>query len=88
MAESFLGRRPGVIAVDANPVAQTATVEFDPTMTSVTDLQQWVEQCGYHCAGESVPTQPRLRAHGAAGGAKDGPCGGPRPASRSDALGP
>ena len=56
VAESFLGRRPGVIAVDANPVAQTATVEFDPTKTSVTDLQQWVERCGYHCAGESVPS--------------------------------
>ena len=55
VAESLLGRRPGVIAVDANPVAQTATVEFDPTKTSMTDLQQWVEQCGYHCAGESVP---------------------------------
>jgi Cu2+-exporting ATPase len=55
VAESFLGRRPGVVAVDANPVAQTATVEFDPTRTSVADLQRWVEECGYHCAGESVP---------------------------------
>ena len=75
VAESFLGRRPGVIAVDANPVAQTATVEFDPTKTSVTDLQQWVEQCGYHCAGESVPNhvcepmkQPTAPESGHAGG--------------------
>ena len=27
--ERVLGRRPGVLAVDANPVAQTATVTFD-----------------------------------------------------------
>jgi Cu2+-exporting ATPase len=41
--------------VEANPVAQTATVEYDPRTTSVEALQQWVEGCGYHCAGRSVP---------------------------------
>jgi Cu2+-exporting ATPase len=41
--------------VDANPVAQTATVSFDPKETSVEDLQRWVIDCGYHCAGQSVP---------------------------------
>ena len=30
VVEQVLGRRPGVLAVDANPVAQTATVTFDP----------------------------------------------------------
>jgi Cu2+-exporting ATPase len=30
VVERVLGRRPGVISVDANPVAQTATVEYDP----------------------------------------------------------
>ena len=33
--EAILGRRPGVLAVDANAVAQTATVVFDPTVTSI-----------------------------------------------------
>jgi Cu2+-exporting ATPase len=41
--------------VEANPVAQTATVHYDPRTTSVEALQQWVEECGYHCAGRSVP---------------------------------
>src|SRR6266487_5603972 len=41
--------------VDANPVAQTATVAFDPEQTSVESLRHWVEECGYHCAGRSVP---------------------------------
>jgi Cu2+-exporting ATPase len=55
VVESVLGRRPGVLAVTAHPVSQTATVEFDPARTSVHQLRQWVIECGYHCAGQSVP---------------------------------
>jgi Cu2+-exporting ATPase len=55
VVESVLSRRPGVIAVAANPSAQTANVTFDPEKTSVADLRRWVEECGYHCAGQSVP---------------------------------
>jgi P-type Cu2+ transporter len=55
VVERTLGAQPGVLAVDANPVAQTATVEYDPTVTSVAALRQWVQECGYHCAGRSVP---------------------------------
>jgi P-type Cu2+ transporter len=53
--EKALGSRPGVLAVEANPVAQTATVHYDPRQTTVADLKKWVEDCGYHCAGKSVP---------------------------------
>jgi Cu2+-exporting ATPase len=55
VVERALANRPGVLAVEANPVAQTATVTFDPAHTSVADLRTWVEDCGYHCAGQSVP---------------------------------
>ncbi|WP_448625396.1 heavy metal translocating P-type ATPase [Geodermatophilus sp. URMC 64] len=55
VAEAVLGRRPGVLSVEANPVAQTATVTYDPTRTSVADLAAWIRDCGYHCAGQSVP---------------------------------
>jgi Cu2+-exporting ATPase len=55
VVEQVLGRRPGVLAVEANPVAQTATVTFDPARTSIDALRRWVEDCGYHCAGRSVP---------------------------------
>jgi Cu2+-exporting ATPase len=54
--EAVLGRRQGVASVDANPLAQTATVRFDPSVTSIADLQRWVHECGYHCAGRSVPS--------------------------------
>jgi P-type Cu2+ transporter len=55
VVEAVLERRPGVEQVEANPVAQTATVVYDPARTSVADLRRWVEECGLHCAGQSVP---------------------------------
>jgi Cu2+-exporting ATPase len=55
VVEAVLGRRPGVVEVDANPVAQTANVVYDPGRTSVAQLRDWVEECGLHCAGQSVP---------------------------------
>ncbi len=53
--ESTLRRRPGVEAVEANALNQTATVTYDPEVTSVAQLSGWVRDCGYHCAGRSVP---------------------------------
>jgi P-type Cu2+ transporter len=55
VVECALGRRPGVVSVEANPVAQAATVTFDPAQTSIEELRAWVEECGFHCAGQSVP---------------------------------
>ncbi|HEX9123615.1 MAG TPA: heavy metal translocating P-type ATPase [Actinomycetota bacterium] len=56
VVERVLQRRPGVVRVEANPVSQTATVTFDADTTSVAELRRWIEGCGYHCAGQSVPT--------------------------------
>ena len=55
VVETVLCRRPGVHRVEANSVSQTATVTFDPSVTSVRELARWVMECGYHCAGQSVP---------------------------------
>ena len=55
VVESTLGRLPGVHSVDVNPVAQSATVTFDPSVSSVAALRESVEECGYYCAGQSVP---------------------------------
>ncbi|MFJ3976477.1 heavy metal translocating P-type ATPase [Streptomyces sp. NPDC090021] len=52
---AVLGRRPGVLDVEVNPVAQSANVVFDPRRTSLAELRGWVTECGYHCAGQSVP---------------------------------
>lgn len=69
VVDTVLSRRPGVRRVVANPVSQTATVTFDPSVTSVRDLARWVEECGYHCAGQSVPDHlcdPMVEPNGAA----------------------
>ncbi|GAB4585627.1 heavy metal translocating P-type ATPase [Nocardia sp. IFM 10818] len=52
---AVLGRRPGVLEVSANPVSQTASVVYDPDRTSVAELADWIRDCGFHCAGRSVP---------------------------------
>ncbi len=53
--ETTLLRRPGVMSVQANAANQTATVSYDSTRTSVAELSKWVRDCGFHCAGRSVP---------------------------------
>ena len=68
VAETVLSRRPGVLAVEVNPVAQTATVTYDPARTSVVELSEWVRDCGFHCAGQSVPRHicdPLVEPHAA-----------------------
>ena len=55
LVEKALGSRPGVIEVEANPAAQTATVTYDPRVTSVRRLRRFVEGCGFECAGCNVP---------------------------------
>ncbi len=52
---AVLGRRPGVRDVEVNPVAQSATVVFDPRVTSLSELRRWVTECGFHCVGQVVP---------------------------------
>jgi Cu2+-exporting ATPase len=76
VVEHALGRQPGVLAVDANPVAQTANVTYDPAQTSVAQLRRWVEQCGMHCAGQSVPghvCDPMAEPHAPHGGISHDP---------------
>ena len=53
--EKQLSQLPGVTAVEANAVAGNASVSFDPERISADALRSAIEECGYHCAGESVP---------------------------------
>ncbi len=69
VVEAVLSRRPGVHRVDANPIAQAATVTFDPDVTSLQDLTRWVEDYGYHSAGQKVPDHlcdPMVEPNGSA----------------------
>src|SRR5690348_10166854 len=55
VVEAALGRHPGVVSFAANPAAQTATVRYDPAVTSVQELRAAVERCGFECAGCNSP---------------------------------
>jgi Cu2+-exporting ATPase len=55
VVEAALRRHAGVVSVEANPVAQTATVRYDPSVTSVAELRRAIERCGFECAGCNVP---------------------------------
>jgi len=82
VVERVLSRRPGVVRVEANPVAQTATVTFDQQATSLPDLRRWIEDGGYHCDGLSVPDHicdPTIEPNGSA----RRPHGAPAPTMRS-----
>lgn len=55
VVEAALGGLRGVLSVEANPVAQTATVVYDPEQTSIEQLRRCVQHGGFECAGCNVP---------------------------------
>ncbi|MEW2011109.1 heavy-metal-associated domain-containing protein [Microbacterium sp. NPDC078814] len=55
LIESTLSRHPGIVAVDADPVARSATVTYDIELTSQAHLREWMRDCDAHCAGQPVP---------------------------------
>ena len=93
VVERVLRRQAGVKWVQANPVAQTATVGYDPARTSLERLREAVTECGYHCAGQSVPSHlcdPAAEPHAArtdGGGAHGDRRDGPQRHSPQDVMG-
>ena len=55
VVEDVLRQRPGVLARGREPGRADRDGDFDPEQTSIRELRRWVEECGYHCAGQSVP---------------------------------
>jgi len=53
--EKQLRRVAGVGRVSVNPVSGSTTVDYDSAKTSLSVLQAAIKDCGFHCAGESVP---------------------------------
>ena len=49
--------------MEANPVSQTANVSYDPGLTSQAQLRDRIIECGYRCAGQSVPNHICDTAH-------------------------
>jgi Cu2+-exporting ATPase len=53
--ERQLQRVAGVGRVSVNPVSGSTTVMFDPGKTNPAAIQEAIEDCGFHCAGEALP---------------------------------
>ncbi len=74
VVEASLERCPGVIAVEANPVAQSTNVTYDPSRISLEELCSCVHGCGYESHGQSVPrhlVDPMEEPHHAHGSQPD-----------------
>lgn len=52
--EKHMCTYPGIHKVETNYMTGTATVYHDDTVT-LAEIKSCVTECGYHCAGESVP---------------------------------
>src|SRR6516165_1964292 len=66
--EKQLGWIPGVQRATASVASNSATVEYDETVTSVAALKAKINECGFHCTGQIMPKhvcEPRpLDEHG------------------------
>ena len=54
--EKQLQRVTGVGRVSVNPVSGSTSVLYDPEATSLAALQAAIKDCGFHCAGEALPS--------------------------------
>ncbi|MBT8072304.1 MAG: heavy metal translocating P-type ATPase, partial [Xanthomonadales bacterium] len=54
--EKQLSKLTGVKKVEVNYVAGSATVVYDETAIDLKAIKARVHECGYHCAGEQMPT--------------------------------
>lgn len=59
--ERQLKRITGVGRVVVNPITGSTTVVYDPETTSLGAIQAAIKMCGFHCAGEALPTHIRDR---------------------------
>lgn len=53
--EKRLLSHAGIRNVEANFLSGTATIEYDESQITLTDIKALVDECRYHCAGEHVP---------------------------------
>src|SRR5262245_43257509 len=66
--EKQIGRMSGVRQVMASIASNSATVEYDESVTSAAALKDKINECGFHCTGEVVPehicvTPPEAAKH-------------------------
>ena len=86
--ESHLMALAGVERAEANPASASVTVRYDETVVDEATLRGAIETCGFHCAGEQLPSHickmdhEDHAGHGAQSG--HGTHGGKAPAPHDD----
>ena len=53
--ERQLGRTAGVLSATASIASNSATIEYDETVTSAAALKDKINECGFHCTGQMLP---------------------------------
>ncbi len=53
--EKRMLKQSGIKHVDANYLNCTATIHYDESIISLSEVKKLVGKCGYHCTGESLP---------------------------------
>ncbi len=53
--EKQLMKLPGIDKAEVNYVHGSATVIYDERVIGLKEIQARVQECGYHCSGESLP---------------------------------
>ncbi|MBN9246529.1 MAG: heavy-metal-associated domain-containing protein, partial [Hyphomicrobium sp.] len=54
--ERHLTKLDGVVAVSVNQVSGSATISYDDAKIAPDVIEDAIEKCGHHCAGELVPS--------------------------------
>ena len=57
--QTFLLRHRGVYGAEANSLNETVVVQYDPVALSEAAIRRLIEECGYHCRGQSMPKHLR-----------------------------
>lgn len=53
--EKQLMKMPGIETAEVNYVGSSATVIYDERVVGLKKIKVRVQECGYHCSGESLP---------------------------------
>ena len=53
--EKQLSKADGVRKAEANPAAESITVEYDPNLIDPAEIKRLINACGYHCRARPMP---------------------------------
>mgnify|MGYP001186336364 CR=1 FL=1 len=54
--EKQLRQLRGILQAASNPASNSVSVEYDEAKISVPEIKNRIRECGFHCAGEVVPS--------------------------------